>query len=249
MPGVLLVLTAEDWKRAGLGELTVVHPMPFSRRPADERRAASRPSPAAKCATSATSSPPSSPRTALLPKTAAEAVAVDYEPLPCCLRSARGGRARAPLVARAFRHQCRFRHRARQPQKTEAAMAGAAKVVELRLRNSRLSANPMEPRAYLCEYDAAADRYTLYATSQQPHYLRRWLSVYTLHIPEHKIRVISPDVGGGFGVKGNFAVEVSTIVWAAQMLRRPVRWTATRTRHVLVRRAGARSRHPRPHGF
>ena len=105
----------------------------------------------------------------------------------------------------------------------------AAKVVELKLRNSRLSANPMEPRAYLCEYDAAADRYTLYATSQQPHYLRRWLSVYTLHIPEHKIRVISPDVGGGFGVKGNFAVEVSTIVWAAQLLCRPVRWTATRT--------------------
>ena len=113
-------------------------------------------------------------------------------------------------------------------EKTEAAMASAAKVVALRLRNSRLSANPLEPRAYLCDYDAAADRYTLYATTQQPHYLRRWLSVYTLHIPEHKIRVISPDVGGGFGVKGNFAVEVSTIVWAAQLLRRPVRWTATR---------------------
>ena len=77
------------------------------------------------------------------------------------------------------------------------------------------------------------DRYTLYATSQQPHYLRRWLSVYTLHIPEHKIRVISPDVGGGFGVKGNFAVEVSTVVWAAQLLRRPVKWTATRTETFL----------------
>ena len=117
--------------------------------------------------------------------------------------------------------------------KTEAAMAAAAKVVELHLENNRLSANPMEPRSYLCDYDAASDRYTLYATSQQPHYLRRWLSVYTLHIPEHKIRVISPDVGGGFGVKGNFAIEVSTIVWAAQMLRRPVKWTATRTETFL----------------
>jgi carbon-monoxide dehydrogenase large subunit len=112
-------------------------------------------------------------------------------------------------------------------------MAAAAKVVELSLNNNRLSANPIEPRSYLCDYDAARDRYTLHATTQQPHYLRRWLSVYTLHIPEHKIRVISPDVGGAFGVKGNFAVEVSTVVWAAQLLRRPVKWTATRTETFL----------------
>ena len=118
-------------------------------------------------------------------------------------------------------------------RKTEVALASAAKVVELGLNNNRLSANPIEPRSYLCDYDAARDRYTLYATTQQPHYLRRWLSVYTLHIPEHKIRVISPDVGGAFGVKGNFAVEVSTVVWAAQLLRRPVKWTATRTETFL----------------
>jgi carbon-monoxide dehydrogenase large subunit len=117
--------------------------------------------------------------------------------------------------------------------KAETAIASAAKVVELSLNNNRLSANPIEPRSYLCDYDAARDRYTLYATTQQPHYLRRWLSVYTLHIPEHKIRVISPDVGGAFGVKGNFAVEVSTVVWAAQLLRRPVKWTATRTETFL----------------
>ena len=112
-------------------------------------------------------------------------------------------------------------------------MAAAAKVVELALTNSRLAANPIEPRAYLCDYDVAADRYTLYATTQQPHYLRRWLAVYTLHIPEHKIRVISPDVGGAFGVKGNFAIEVSTVVWAARLIRRPVKWTATRTETFL----------------
>ena len=76
----------------------------------------------------------------------------------------------------------------------------------------------MEPRAYLCDYDAAADLTTLYATTQMPHYLRRWLAVYTLHIPEHKIRVMAPDVGGGFGLKGNFPVEMSTIVWAARRL-------------------------------
>src|SRR5215469_16028196 len=118
-------------------------------------------------------------------------------------------------------------------QQTQAAMASAAKVVELDLTNNRVSANPIEPRSYLCDYDAASDRYTLYATSQQPHYLRRWLSVYTLHIPEHKLRVVSPDVGGGFGAKGLFSTEVSTVVWAAQILRRPVKWTATRTETFL----------------
>ena len=82
-------------------------------------------------------------------------------------------------------------------EKTEAAMASAAKVVALRLRNSRLAANPIEPRAYLCDYDAAADRYTLYATTQQPHYLRRWLSVYTLHIPDTKFASSRPMSAAG----------------------------------------------------
>ena len=139
----------------------------------------------------------------------------------------------APLVHARFGSNLVFEIERGDRRKTEAAMAAAAKVVELSLNNNRLSANPIEPRSYLCDYDAARDRYTLYATTQQPHYLRRWLSVYTLHIPEHKIRVISPDVGGGFGVKGNFAVEVSTVVWAAQLLRRPVKWTATRTETFL----------------
>jgi aerobic carbon-monoxide dehydrogenase large subunit len=227
-PGVLLVLAAEDWRRAGLGELTVVHPMPFS----DGRPMNGAPRPAfasgkvchvgdivaaviAECRLAA--------------EDAAEAVAVDYEPLPCAgaLRAAIA--PGAPLVHERFGSNIVFDIERGNRETTAAAMADAAKIVELQLLNSRLSANPMEPRAYLCDYDAAADRYTVYATSQQPHYLRRWLSVYTLHIPEHKVRVISPDVGGGFGVKGNFAVEVSTIVWAAQLLKRPVRWTATRT--------------------
>ena len=73
----------------------------------------------------------------------------------------------------------------------------------------------------------------LYATTQQPHYLRRWLSIYTLRIPESKMRAVSPDVGGGFGVKGFFATEVSTVVWAARLLRRPVKWTATRSESFL----------------
>ena len=158
---------------------------------------------------------------------------VDYDPLPAVATTRDAVAPGAPLVHEQFGTNLVFEIERGDRAKAETAMAAAAKVVALHLKNNRLSANPIEPRAYLCDYDSANDRYTLYATVQQPHYLRRWLSVYTLHIPEHKIRVISPDVGGGFGVKGNFSTEVSTVVWAAQVLRRPVKWTATRTESFL----------------
>jgi len=232
LPGVLLTLTADDWERAGHGELTVVHPMPFG----DGRPMNGAPRPAfardkVRHVGDIVAAIVAESRFAA--EEAAEAVSVDYRALPavCDLRAA--VEPQAPLVHERFGSNLVFEIERGDRVKTEAAMAAAAKVVELKLHNSRLAANPLEPRAYLCDYDAAADRYTLYATSQTPHYLRRWLSVYTLHIPEHKIRVISPDVGGGFGVKAHFAVETSTIVWAAQLLRRPVKWMATRSETFL----------------
>jgi len=241
MPGVLLTLTAEDWQRAGHGELTVVHPMPFS----DGRPMNNAPRPAfagdkVRHVGDIVAAVVAESRFAA--EDAAEAVAVDYEPLPSVCDPRAALAPGAPLLHERFGSNIVFDIERGNREKTEAALAGAAKIVALELHNSRLAANPLEPRAYLCEYDAASDRYTLYATTQQPHYLRRWLSVYTLHIPEHKIRVVSPDVGGGFGVKGNFAVEVSTIAWAAQLLRRPVRWTATRT-DTFLSDAQARDHH------
>ncbi|MGA8499217.1 MAG: xanthine dehydrogenase family protein molybdopterin-binding subunit [Xanthobacteraceae bacterium] len=241
MPGVLLVLTAEDWKRAGHGELTVVHPMPFS----DGRPMNNAPRPAfasdkVRHVGDIVAAVVADSRFAA--EDAAEAVAVDYEPLPCVCDPRAALAPGAPLIHERFGSNIVFDIERGNREKTESALAGAAKIIALDLHNSRLAANPLEARAYLCEFDAASDRYTLYATTQQPHYLRRWLSVYTLHIPEHKIRVVSPDVGGGFGVKGNFAVEVSTIAWAAQLLRRPVHWTATRT-DTFLSDAQARDHH------
>jgi carbon-monoxide dehydrogenase large subunit len=233
LPGVLLTLTAADWDRAGHGELTVVHPMPFG----DGRPMNSAPRPAFARDTvhhvgdivAAVVA-----ETRFAAEDAAEAVVVEYETLDAVTTPRRAVAPGAPLVHPQFGSNLVFEIERGNRVATEAALAAAARVVELNLLNTRLAANPMEPRAYLCDYDAAADRYTLYATSQQPHYLRRWLSVYTLHIPEHKIRVISPDVGGGFGVKGFFATEVSTVVWAAQLLRRPVKWMATRSESFVA---------------
>ena len=230
--GVLLVLTAEDWAEAGLGELRVVHPMPFSDgRPMNE---APRPAFAAgKVCHVGDVVAAVVAETRFAAEEAAESVEVDYEPLAAVVDVRDAVADGAALVHPRFGSNLVFDVERGDRKRTDEAMAAAARVVELELTNTRLAANPMEPRAYACAYDAAEDRYTVYATSQQPHYLRRWLSVYTLHIPEHKIRVISPDVGGGFGVKGHFPVEVSTIVWAAQRLRRPVKWTATRSEGML----------------
>src|SRR5215472_6170097 len=228
----LLVLTAKDWDAAGHGELTVVHPMPFG----DGRPMNDAPRPAFARDTvhhvgdivAAVIA-----ETRFAAEDAAEAVAVDYAPLPAVTRTRDAVAAGAPQVHPRFGDNLVFEIERGQRDKTEAALASASKVVALRLTNSRLAANPLEPRAYLADYDAGTDRTTLYATSQQPHYLRRWLSVYSLHIPEHQIRVVSPDVGGGFGVKGFFATEVSTVVWASRLLRRPVKWTATRSESFL----------------
>jgi carbon-monoxide dehydrogenase large subunit len=228
LPGVLLALTAEDWKRAGHGELTVVHPMPFS----DGRPMNNAPRPAfadGKVRHVGDIVAAVVAESRFTAEEAAAAVAVDYEALPSVSDLRAAVESNAPLLHDQFGTNIIFEVERGDAHKTEAAMTAAVKVIELHLRNSRLAANPIEPRAYLCDYDAAADRYTLYATSQMPHYLRRWLSAYTLHIPEHKIRVISPDVGGGFGIKAFLSAEVSTIVWAAQILRRPVKWMATRS--------------------
>jgi aerobic carbon-monoxide dehydrogenase large subunit len=232
IPGVLLILTASDWKQAGLGELKVVHPMPFSDgRPMNEVPRPALAGEKVHHVGDVVAAVVAESRWAA--EDGAEAVTVDYEPLPAVASLPAAVEQDAPLVHQRFGTNLVFEIERGNRLETEAAMENAARVVEMRLESNRLSANPIEPRSYLCDYDAATDRFILYATTQQPHYLRRWLSVYTLHIPEHKIRVVSPDVGGGFGAKGNFAVEVSTVVLAAQILRRPVKWTATRTESFI----------------
>ena len=231
-PGILLVLTAEDWKKAGLGELKVVHPMPFSDgRPMNEAPRPAFASDKVRHVGDVVAAVVAETRDAA--EEAALLIQVDYEILPAVTDMFEATEEGAPLVHEQFGTNLVFEVERGDWEKTEAALASAHKVVELDLENSRLAASPLEPRSYLCDYDASQDQYTLYATSQQPHYLRRWLSVYTLHIPEHRIRVVSPDVGGGFGVKGNFAVEVSTVVWACKLLQRAVKWTATRSETLM----------------
>ncbi len=111
----------------------------------------------------------------------------------------------------------------------DAAFESAHHVTSLELVNNRLIANPMEPRVAIGNYDAADEEYTLYTTSQNPHVIRLLMGAFVLGIPEHKLRVIAPDVGGGFGTKIFHYAEEAFCTFAAKAVGRPVKWTADRS--------------------
>ena len=115
----------------------------------------------------------------------------------------------------------------------DAAFAQAKHVTKLDIVNNRLVPNPMEPRAAVGEYDFGTDSLTLYTTSQNPHVARLVLSAFIGIAPEHKLRVIAPDVGGGFGSKIFIYAEETVCVWAARKVGRPVKWTSDRTEAFL----------------
>ncbi len=113
------------------------------------------------------------------------------------------------------------------------AFAGAAKVVKLELNNNRLIPNAMEPRAAVGDFDPSSGDYTLYTTSQNPHVIRLLMGAFVLHIPENRLRVVAPDVGGGFGSKIYHYAEEAIVTWAAGKVRRPVKWTADRAESFM----------------
>jgi aerobic carbon-monoxide dehydrogenase large subunit len=117
---------------------------------------------------------------------------------------------------------------------TDAAFKKAARVTKLQLTNNRLVPNAMEPRAAIGDYDSGEDAFTLYTTSQNPHVARLILSAFIGIAPEHKLRVIAPDVGGGFGSKIYVYAEETVCVWAAKKVGRPVKWVADRTEEFLA---------------
>ncbi|HEV2602864.1 MAG TPA: xanthine dehydrogenase family protein molybdopterin-binding subunit [Microvirga sp.] len=166
-------------------------------------------------------------------KDAAEAIEVDYEVLPAVVETASATKA-ATAVHDVAPDNTVFNWHLGNKEATDQAFAKAARVTTIELVNNRLVPNPMEPRAALGEYDLGSDNYTLYTTSQNPHVARLVLSAFIGVAPEHKLRVIAPDVGGGFGSKIFIYAEETVCVWAAKKVRRPVKWTSDRTEAFLA---------------
>ena len=116
----------------------------------------------------------------------------------------------------------------------DAAIAAAPQTVTLSLVNNRLVPNAMEPRSAIGDYDTATGEHTLFTTSQNPHVIRLLMGAFVLGIPEHKLRVVAPDVGGGFGSKIFHYAEEAVVTWAAAKIRRPVKWTSDRSEAFLT---------------
>ncbi|MEY2620326.1 MAG: hypothetical protein RIT26_146 [Pseudomonadota bacterium] len=158
---------------------------------------------------------------------AAELVQVDYGVLPAVVHVSAAKSARTPVHAEAPDNHC-YKWAIGDKAQVDQAFAKAAHVTRLDLVNNRLVPNAMEPRAAIGSYSRANDEYTLYVSNQNPHVERLLMTAFVMGLPEHKVRVIAPDVGGGFGSKIYLYAEDVCLTWAAKKLNRNIKWTADR---------------------
>jgi len=165
-------------------------------------------------------------------KNAAEAVVVDYDVLPAVV-DVRDAAKGAQLHDAAPNNHC-FKWTLGDKSQVDAAFAGAAHVTKLDLINNRLVPNAMEPRVAIGNYSRATEEYVLYVSNQNPHVERLLMTAFVLGLPEHKVRVIAPDVGGGFGSKIYLYAEDVALTWAAKQVNRSIKWTCERSESFLT---------------
>ena len=163
---------------------------------------------------------------------AAELVAADFEELTPVVATAEA--AKASPIHEGLEANLAYDWELGDEAATDAALAAAAHVTRLDLTNNRLIPNAIEPRAALATFDPASGEYELRTTSQNPHLERLVLSAFVQIAPEHKLRVVAPDVGGGFGSKIFVYAEETVVTWAAAKVGRPIKWTAERSESFLA---------------
>jgi aerobic carbon-monoxide dehydrogenase large subunit len=223
IPGVLAVLTGADYRADGLGFLPCQDqcrrrdgsPMVAPLRPAvpeDRVRFVGEPVAMVIAETDA------------IARDAAERLVITYEPLPAVL-----GAGGSPPLHDSFADNEAFYKTAGDASETASVFSGARHIVEQTLHNHRVTANTMEPRGYLGEYDAASEHFTLRGGVHSPHTLRGQLARDVFHLPEDRFRVITGDVGGSFGMRGAIYPELALVLWAARRIGRPVKWVASRS--------------------
>jgi carbon-monoxide dehydrogenase large subunit len=165
-------------------------------------------------------------------KAAAQMIEVDYDVLPAVIDIADVTATGAAVHDEAPGNRC-YQWQIGDAAGTAAAIAQAAHVTTLTFRNNRLVPNAIEPRAANAQWNPNDDSYTLYVANQNPHVERLLMCAFVLGIPEHKMRVVAPDVGGGFGSKIFLYGEETALVWASKRVRRPIKWTAERSEAFL----------------
>ena len=233
MPGVQLILTAKDWAEGGFGAPPCSFQVPFS--DGTPMNLASRPVFAADRVRHVGDT-----LAAVIAETreqameAAEMVEVDYEPLASITDAARALDAHAPILHEHLGTNLAQRVELGDREATERIFSQAPHVTKLTLRNARVAGLPLETRSAIGCFGRANRRFTLWASLQNPHMYQRLLAEHVIHTPLHRLRVVSPDVGGGFGVKAYFYPEPAVVLVASKMLGRTVRWSATRSEAFMV---------------
>ena len=227
MPGVLAVFTGADWAAEGFGDIPVA--LPRKRR--DGSPTFQPPHPAlakdrVRFAGEAVAMVVAD--TIAAAKDAAERVAVDYEPLPVLIDAERARDPSSPKLHEGAPDNESFVFIDGDRAKVDAAFARAAHVTRLKVKVNRVTANTMEPRACMGDFDPRDERFTLYAASQRPYDVRKGIAKNVLKIPENRMRVVAGDVGGSFGMKSGQYPEHMACLWAAKTIGRPVKWLCER---------------------
>ncbi len=168
-------------------------------------------------------------------KDAAELVDVEYDVLEAVVDPKLAAQAGAPQVhPDCPNNMCFDWELGNTKAEVDEAMASAHHITKLEFINQRVIPNAMEPRSAIGDYQEATDKYTLYTSSQNPHLIRLLMCAFVLGLPEHKVRVVSPDVGGGFGSKIFHYTEEALVIWCSKKIGRPVKWTSERSEAFLT---------------
>ena len=230
--GVVAVITPDDLRAAGYKTIRCAWPL-------DDKHGVAMPEPDRYVLATGKAMHVGDPVAAViaesknLARDAAELLDIDYEPLPAAIGAAAALEPGAPLLWDDVPGNLACDWEYGDKAATEAVFKRAAHVVEMTGVQNRLVPNFIEPRAANAEYDASSDAYTLYVTSQNPHIERHMDCRFTMEIPQHKLRVVSPDVGGGFGGKTAQYAEHFLCMYGAKLTRRPVKWVGERSESFL----------------
>ncbi len=229
-PGVLLVATGDDLAADGLGDVPCL--VPLTSRDGKPRHDTPRPA-LAQGKVRHVGQPLALviAETLTAARDAAEAIAVDYEPLPAVTVAKNAIAVGAPQLFEHISGNIVFDwdNDTGDAKATEVAFAKAAHVVTLDLVNNRLVANSMEPRNAIADHEPTSGRSTLYTATQGVHFVRDPLAEAVLKIPKDALRVVTPNVGGAFGMKAFVYPEHALVVWASRKLARPVKWQEDRS--------------------
>jgi carbon-monoxide dehydrogenase large subunit len=169
---------------------------------------------------------------------AIDAIEVDYTPLPVVTDAELATQPGAPQLHENAPNNIAFDWSCGNKDGADQALANAEVTVRGRIRNQRLVSNPMETRGAICDYNSGTDEFTFYTNAQAPHVHRLLLAAFVLGVPEQNLRVIAPDIGGGFGAKIFLYAEQVLVGWLSRNIGRPVKWTERRSEHYLTSQQG-----------